>query len=74
MVKITSLTVYKIHGLPESGRLEECNCGTASPYYNYEKITQRAFFTRLEPLLSPIRTITVGPGITPDLLTSNWKV
>jgi hypothetical protein len=28
---------------------------------------------RQQPLLSPIRTITVGPGITPDLLTPRRK-
>ena len=29
----------------------------------------RAGFNPTESLLSPIRTLTVGPGITPDLLT-----
>lgn len=36
-----------------------------------KKITQAGNKARQVSLLSPIRTITVGPGITPDLLTSN---
>lgn len=29
---------------------------------------------RQMPLLSPIRTLTVGPGITPDLLTPRREI
>ncbi|ANI30134.1 hypothetical protein PL78_09905 [Yersinia entomophaga] len=36
----------------------------------YGKNNASGQYARQIPLLSPIRTITVGPGITPDLLTS----